>query len=476
VTEILIFGPLALYVAALIWIAGDVLRKGEAASSQQFLKGTSNYRWRLLTLTLVATFIGPGYSLGAIDSTFALALTFGLAIACTPFHMLISSIYLLRSKKAEKIVSYRTAGAMIQDAFGSTIRPIFGIGLVTLYTIFSAQLLAGSVVILESVYGISGELIVIFVALIVASYSVTGGIPAVLRTDSLQFVLLLALGVFFVIIGLEAGNHVTETAPLSVNQIANEFNFAMFAGIAIIFILGDAFQPLYIQRAFFAKSAKHAGVAFGIAGVLAIFWFLLLTWVGINLINVPGISGEEQGVAIQALRSFFVDQPYFLAISLGIIGVAFIGLVMSTLDSVLNVAAGILVDDVFAGRRNLSEQVRISLLKLVVFMVALIGGIIASLRQNMIELLMMGYEFWIASFLPLMMLSIFMVGRTVRVPVLIVLSGVLVGATTWVLSFIYPSETVPWPVIGFGLNLVILIVGLRAFSPSTHSSDTSAQN
>lgn len=468
--DFFLLAPLVLYAFALLVIAGWVVYRHEAASALQFLKGTSNYRSPILIVTLLATFIGPGYSLGVIDSTYALAWTFGLAVACTPLHMIITGLFLLKSSAARKITSYSTTGEMVEDTFGRNARPIFAITLVILYTLFVGQLLSGSVVILESIYGVSGELLVLFMALLVGSYSITGGIPGVVRTDIIQVFFLAVLMIFFITIALSIQEVLPSTSIESspATEIA-EFNFPLFVSIALVFLLGDAFQPVYMQRAYFAATNRDAGRAFLAAGCIAIFWFLILTWVGVTIASHPDFSGSGQGIIISALKTVASNDVVWLNVLLGLIGVAFMGVVMSTLDSVLNTASGTLIEDAVGRWFELDDGMAVSLMKVGIFVIAVMGAMIASVQPNMVELLISAYEFWIATGLAIVLMSLLATGRRVFVPTGVLIIGVAVGIGFWSLSLFLKDPTVPWAVIGFLANLAVIIVAASVagglFSP-----------
>ncbi|NVJ64763.1 MAG: hypothetical protein HWD84_11130 [Flavobacteriaceae bacterium] len=458
--DILLYGPVAIYLLALFIIASKVIMNNEALTAEQFLKGKSNYTWVVLTITLVATFIGPGFSVGAVDSVSSMGWTFGLAVACTPIHMIITGVFLSKSERAQKITSYRTAGALLEDTFGQISRPILGIGLVVLYIFFAAQLITGSIVILEVVFGLSGEAIAILIAIIVATYSLSCGISGVIKTDILQFIFLAILLVFFIFIGLSIGE--LKISPSIQNQQPQDitFNFPLFLGIALTFLLGDAFQPLYMQRAFFGKSSKQAGKAFIIGGTLAIVWFLTITWVGLSIADKNISFTNDQGRIIEVLNLISGNNELLYFLILGIIGAGFIGLIMSTLDSVLNTASGTLIDDFVGYFIQIDEDKKIVLMKLSIAALSIIGAVIASFNSNMIELMLQAYEIWIPTVLAMVIISFFRVGCITNIPKSVPIIGITTGIAIWSVSLWIPDPVVPWSVWGFLANFSILISGI----------------
>jgi len=462
--NLLIYIPVILYLLILVYIAIKVVVNNESVTTDQFLKGSSNYTWKILTITLVATFIGPGFSLGTIDSTVVMGWTFGLAVACTPIHMLITGYFLKRSKNAEAITNFRTAGGLVEQTFGPISRPLLGISVVILYTIFAAQLIAGSVVILDVVYGFSGETIAILIALIVASYSLSCGISGVVKTDILQFIFLGILLSFFVYVGVNIVSTDIPTSATLSESVNIDFNFSVFLGIAVIFLLGDAFQPVYLTRAFFGKNSKSAGNAFILGGSFAIIWFIILTLVGLAIANQSINFNSEQGVIVETLGFILPRDGASYALIVGLIGAGFVGLIMSTLDSVLNSASGSLIDDfVSYFYKNISESNKLVLMKVSVAVLAIIGSIVASYHPNMITLLLQAYDIWIPTMLGLLIISFFRVGRPTKIPSFVPLLAFFIGVFVWSFGFIFDDYLLPWSVYGFIVNILVLLIAINHY-------------
>jgi SSS family solute:Na+ symporter len=243
---------------------------------------------------------------------------------------------------------------------------IFSLMVVAIQLHISGGLLA-EIINLEHWIGVCG------VAVIVGIYLVLGGYGMVVKTDVIQFLLILSLvAIPFLVV-------VPETELLRVSSLHTLpviDRIALFL-IGLFFILSSA--DVW-QKVFAARNDRVIQVAFPVSGLFLIIMSLSLIWLGMaskGLLVGPIEDGD-------VLFHIF-DQQIFPAWFLAFVAVAVIAITMSTLDTFCYLFASSLAKN-FAPRRIVearSGYVRFS--KFVMLLVLLVASILALTISDTIE-------------------------------------------------------------------------------------------
>jgi Na+/proline symporter len=326
---------------------------------------------------------------------------------------------------------------------------------------FAASLVVGGTVVLEIAFDIESELASLAIGLLVAVYSLSCGIVGVLRTDKIQFAFVLlvglaVLGVLCVLLFSQSWVAI-EASTNSHVQEGDQGNFSWlpFVGLVLVLLLGDAFQPIYITRSFFAKGPQVAGKAFMAAGIFLSCWFVLLSTAGTMLASRGSYEAGTPGILLLFYETLLRD-GIILWIIMGLMGAAFVALVMSTLDSVLNALGAIVVDDcILPFKPEFSEEGQAVAMKGAVAVGAIVAAILGSMFDNMIEMIIMAYEWWVPTVVPLLIYAIFW-GRSGKTGGWIAVLAIVIGVSISSMSLLYADWLLPWSVWGFVGNSMCL--------------------
>jgi Na+(H+)/acetate symporter ActP len=227
--------------------------------------------------------------------------------------------------------------------------------------------------------------------------------------------------------------------------------------LAVGFLLGEALQPFYIIRVFMAPSAKVAGQAFLGTGLFGIFWFSILGTFGVVLHGVLTVSPGEQALYLHSLPIVFGD-GLLSTVLLGLLVAGFLGVVMSTMDSILHAGAVSLVDDVIYSSVKLSDEAKLPLMQLATMVIALLGALVASFGGNIVDLLFVAYTLWVPTIVPVLAFAFFWVKNGSRKPWWVLVTPLLGGVAGYYLAPAWLTNYVPSILVGFLLNTVLLII------------------
>ncbi|MFP3321648.1 sodium:solute symporter [Planococcus sp. SIMBA_160] len=214
--------------------------------------------------------------------------------------------------------------------------------------------------VLSVVTGWDVNLTIIFMAVIAVSYTVLGGISAVIWTDVIQmFVLWLgaALAIFTIIgnipgglsgaidIGAEAG--LLQSLDFSFD-LSTEYS--IWAGVIGGFFLHAAYfgaDQSQIQRVLTSKSLKESKMSLIISGLFLFPQMLLFLFIGVLLFAFYSVQGTPDIENLNELFPLFVVNQLPVGIS-GLIIAGVFAAAMSSLDSALNSLSAVTVRDFYA--------------------------------------------------------------------------------------------------------------------------------
>jgi SSS family solute:Na+ symporter len=232
---------------------------------------------------------------------------------------------------------------------------------------------------------------------VVLIYSVFGGFFSVVFTDGIQFFFLFGgIGsLFLYLLGSPAFHDVSQAIQIS----GRPYYFSFFAHfktnsmIALSFVLAWVVSPIVWQRIQAARNVRSAR-----QGLTAAFVALFLIYgviVGIGLLSLPFVSVDEtQGPVLSAIIASKTGK-----ILGGILFVAVVAAIMSTMDTGVNTGAMSLTQDVyfqlFPKKRD--EQV-LSVSRISTFIVAALAFLVATQFQSILKALGLASEIMAVGF------------------------------------------------------------------------------
>jgi len=299
--------------------------------------------------------------------------------------------------------------------------------------VVSGQIVAASRVLFAFGSGSSAVWTVIF-TLVLMSYAVVGGQKAVIRTDLLQAVAIVAgLAVALAALAVRAGgasDWLAATPPGSLDfPVSEAFGWAdvgrMLVLVGSVYLVG----PDIYTRLFSARDARTARQAtFGAAALVVPIAFVVA---GLGLaarILMPGLVPDQAlpWLAVHALPPF----ASFLLL------VAMLAALMSSADSTLLGQATILADDVLAPVLHLDERHVVTAARACIVVLALLSVLLALSLQGVIASLLFAYSIFTSGVVGPLLLGL--VGGRLRPDGAGALAGIaaggacgLLGATPW---------------------------------------------
>jgi SSS family solute:Na+ symporter len=164
--------------------------------------------------------------------------------------------------------------------------------IISMYSlVLMVQLLAMGVT-LNTLAGLSTSLAIVIVGAVFVSYTMLGGLAAVIRTDLLQ-VVLLGGGVILAacIVLWRTGGAVVLSPPEHLGHFfgGNVRNLGDFAGWMLVWGLGIPTESYYLHRFYASRSASVARLQVGIGGmlVMVILISVIICGVGAGMLNPP---------------------------------------------------------------------------------------------------------------------------------------------------------------------------------------------
>ena len=363
---------IGLYAVGIVAI-GFWVGRGTKNSDDYFLAGRGMI-WPLVGFSLIVTnfsgtqflgLAGAGYDTGISVWNFEWMATLVLVF----FAVLILPIY-LQSK-------ITTVPEFLEKRYDRRSRYAFsGFTVLTGMLIDSAGgMFAGALVLNLLFPEVPLMVHIVILAVLGGAYVILGGLRAVMITDTIQGILLLiAAGTIFIILFAEYGfdwSVFPELAPDDGFTIApGAFDDFMpwpgiFTGVMWLGLYTWITNHVVVQRVLAAKNLDHGRWGALFAGAMQLPWLVLLIFPGILARDVfPELDNPD--LAWPSL--IFEFMPVGIR---GLIVAALLAALMSTLDSVLNGASSLVVNDfIKTSKKEFTEQqlLRISRVLVGVFM------------------------------------------------------------------------------------------------------------
>ncbi|RAI91988.1 sodium:solute symporter family protein [Algoriphagus yeomjeoni] len=399
-------GIFVAYMLAMLGV-GFFYMKQNSGQEDYYVGGRSIGPWHI-GLSVVATDVGGGFSIGLGGLGFVMGLSGSWMLFTGLLGAWLAAVVLIpRVKSDPAFAKFFTFPQIIGHLYNSTTAKVAAVICFLGYLGFtSSQLLAGA----KLASGTFEELDLTYALLIMGAiavvYTVMGGLKAVIYTDTIQWIILMA-GLMFIGIPISY-NYVGGWEGIQSTLPQEFFSFSNLTwqdlanwGITIIPIWFVG-MTLY-QRIFAARDVKSAKKAWFIAGL---FEWPIMALLGVSLGLLSRVA-VEQG----ALEGFTtaMDPEMGLPVLLsqilpaGILGLmmsAYFSAVLSTADSCLMAASGNLTTDIigkYFKQKSLKEEMRIS--QLLTLAIGIVAIIIAWQMTEVLSLMLYSYAFMVSGLL-----------------------------------------------------------------------------
>jgi SSS family solute:Na+ symporter len=372
-----------------VLLAVGVLFSKKMKSLEDFFLASRNLSSLWIFFSLSASWIGATSVLVTVDEAYKEGISsfwiIGLPAVLT---VMLFALFLARPIRRLRIL---TVPDLVEMRYGRTVRHLASVLIIWYMVLLASSQMVALGNFLKIFLNTSYFTCLVLGTVVVLIYSVFGGFISVVLTDGLQFFLLVVgIGALFIL--LVQSSTVQEAIQVAAGlEKLDYFNF--FYGLkehvlmALSFTLAWIISPIAWQRIQSAKSVRSAQVGL-LATAVSLFCFFSII-VGIGLFSLPFFqSGDLQAPLLSWLISTKIG--FFLG---GLLFVAVVAAIMSTMDTAINTGALSMTHDVYfqvVSQRKGSHVVSASRISTIV--VAAVAFLVATRFQNILKTLGLASE------------------------------------------------------------------------------------
>ncbi|MBX2905252.1 MAG: sodium:solute symporter family protein [Taibaiella sp.] len=399
--DILIF---AVYFLSMLGVGFFFANKH--TSERDYFTGGGNMSSGHVGLSVVATDVGGGFSIGLGGIGFSMGLSGSWLLFTGLIGAWVSAVFLIpivfRWQRAHGR-HFLTLPQVFGFLYNKKVALIAAIICIIGYTGFtSSQLLAGAKLTSATFPQLGTQTMLWIMGAIAVIYTMLGGMKAVIYTDTVQWIVLLAglMGVAIPLAwtklgGLEGISPYVSDDMLSLSNITWQQCVNWGVTIIPIWFVG---MTLY-QRIFACRDERAAKKAWYIAGALE--WpFMAFTGVLLGMLANVAIQKGVVPVPGGVLHDSEMGLPLLVKNILpagvtGIVIAAYFSAVLSTADSCLMAASGSVVGDLVPeGHKNGQKVVRLS--QIATLAIGVFAILLASMMENVLTLMLYAYAFMVS--------------------------------------------------------------------------------
>lgn len=391
----------ALYMAGVLAVGVYFFFRNK--SVEDYYVGDRSIKATHVGLSIVATDVGGGFSIGLGGVGFVMGIAGSWLLFTGLVGAWLSAVFIIpRIKKLDLKHGMLTYPDFLRHRYNGKVAliaaAISGIG----YMGFTGgQMLAGAklasvTIFQENPFGMEPmTFALLLIAVITVLYTVIGGLKAVIYTDTVQWIILLA-GLIFVTIpaafisigGLDGLREALPPEHFSFTNIEPVTFINWMATIIPIWLVG---MTLY-QRMFACKDEKEAKRAWYIAGV---FEYPIMAFAGVILGMCARVVFPE-AESEMALPMLIRD-----VLPIGVTGIviaAYFSAIMSTADSCLVASSGNFVNDLitryFAPGMSTKASIRLSMVATLI--IGTSAALIAAQFGTVLDAILYAYAFMVS--------------------------------------------------------------------------------
>ena len=402
-----------IYMAVMLAIGFFFLKKNKDA--EDFFVGGRSMGSLHVGLSVVATDVGGGFSIGLGGLGFVMGLSGSWMLFTGLIGAWVSAVLLIpRVNKMKSFKNLYTFPQIFEEFYNGKVAFIAGVISAIGYIGFtSSQILAGAKLASASFVNLDMETALLIMGAIVIIYTSLGGIKAVIYTDTVQWIVLMAGLVF---IGLPLGYSAIGGWSALQKEVSNDLLSFTNVSWQTLVNWGVTIIPIWFvgmtlyQRIYSCKDEKTAKKAWFIAGL---FEWPVMAMMGVML-GLFGRVAADQGMfaylGFPTMQGLDPEKglPLLLrtVMPVGLMGLmmsAYFSAIMSTADSCLMAASGNVATDILDRFFSFSSNEK-KFLKISQWLTLILGVFslwLASSMQNVLQLMLYSYAFMVSGlFIP----------------------------------------------------------------------------
>ena len=348
----------ALYFTVVIIVAISGKQTKEVTTEEYFLSSRS-LRWPSIAFSTIATNIQGYQFLGMMGSAYL----YGLAQASLEINamqgILFAAFIFVPYYLKDKIV---TITQFIKSRLGKKVALVYSLSNILLFsTITIGAALFWGAYAADIVFGkylsIIHEdrltriaILILILGIFSTIYTYLGGLTAVVRTDIIQFVVLLIGGMIVMFIAVHQlggwSQLYIKTPEMMHLHLPSDHEKLPWTHVFGLFLLNINYwcaNQSVIQRSLAAKSLKHAQIGLIVGGLMKYFMAIIIVVPGIALVGILG----QNGLSDPDMAFPYLVNTYLPVGAKGLVLCALFASLMSTVDSTFNSLATLWSIDIY---------------------------------------------------------------------------------------------------------------------------------
>ncbi len=343
----------------IVFVTAITGKTSKNATTEEYFLSSRNLRWPSIAFSTIATnvqgyqflgFMGSAYLYGLAQANFEINAIQGLLLAAFIFVPMYFR---------EKII---TITQFIKTRLGSTIALLYSASNILLFsTITLGAALFWGAYSVDLVFGdylsfihqdrlTRIAILIVFLGLFSATYTYFGGLAAVVRTDVIQFAILLSGGIVVMLIAIHHlggwSQLYTKTGDLMHLHLPADHPKLPWIHVFGAFLLNINYwcaNQSVVQRSLAARSLKDIQIGLMVGGVMKYFMAAIIILPGIALVGILG----DNGLADPDSAFPYLVNTYLPVGLKGLILCALFASLMSTVDSTFNSLATLWSIDIY---------------------------------------------------------------------------------------------------------------------------------
>lgn len=410
---------LSLYFAFLSFVGLWKIKK--AGNFEEYFLSNRKLGLFETSLTLASTWVDAAIVLGFAGYCYSFGYE-ALWIAI-PTSMGVYTFSIFFSKRVNLKKNGFTVGEVIRNAYGERVSIISSL-FILLYSIalIAANLMAGGY-IMESIFKVPFTYGILLTLAFTLSYTVLGGFKKVVETDVIQFFLIIIglIIVFFFSIKAVGGWSKVREIALTYPRAFSKWEIVSFF---IAFSIPFWADPSFYQRCSAARSPKVASLGIAFVGLVDSIMTFISFGIGLAGICILGTTITPDSVLPSVIDALL---PKVLK---EFVGIAILSAVMSTADSYLLIAGGVIAHDILRSLKvRYLDEVKIA--KMGAIISAFLSFLSISIFTDIIDTALFAFSLFVSSsFIPLVIALLSSRKHDFETPSMI---GMLAGGATVVI-------------------------------------------
>mgnify|MGYP003683064201 FL=1 len=348
----------ALYFTVVIIVAISGKQTKEVTTEEYFLSSRS-LKWPSIAFSTIATNIQGYQFLGMMGSAYL----YGLAQASLEINaiqgILFAAFIFVPYYLKDKIV---TITQFIKSRLGKKVALVYSLSNILLFSTitigaalfwgaYAADIVFGKYLSIIHEDRLTRIAILILVLGIFSTiYTYLGGLTAVVRTDIIQFVVLLIGGIIVMFIAVHQlggwSQLYIKTPEMMHLHLPSDHEKLPWTHVFGLFLLNINYwcaNQSVIQRSLAAKSLKHAQIGLIVGGMMKYFMAIIIVVPGIALVGILG----QNGLSDPDMAFPYLVNTYLPMGAKGLVLCALFASLMSTVDSTFNSLATLWSIDIY---------------------------------------------------------------------------------------------------------------------------------